>query len=116
MMLETIHYLNYIRPFGVKLQLLHILKGTDLAKDYEKGHCQALTKEVYFDILGACIAQLRPDIVLHRVTGDGPKNLLIAPLWSADKRNVLNHLHHYLKINHIYQGRDYHDSGNINTL
>ena len=116
MMLDTIDYVNVIRPFGVKLQLLHILKGTDLALDYETGKFDALTEDTYFEILGACIARLRPDIVLHRVTGDGPKDLLIAPLWSANKRGVLNHLHHYLKDNQIYQGRDFHESGTINTL
>ena len=116
MILETVDYLNQIRPFGVKLQLLHILKGTDLADDYETGTFEALTEEAYFDMLGACIAHLSPDIVLHRVTGDGPKNLLIAPLWSGNKRKVLNDLHHYLKNQKIYQGRDFHDPGTVNPL
>ncbi len=116
MVLETIDYLNYIRPFGVKLQLLHILNGTDLAADYEAGLFQALSENAYFDLLGACIARLHSDIVLHRVTGDGPKHLLIAPLWSSDKRGVLNRLHHYLKTNNIYQGRDYHDPGTVNIV
>ena len=116
MMLKTIDYVNKIHPFGVKLQLLHILKGTDLATDFEAGAFQALTEDAYLEILGACIAKLRPDIVLHRVTGDGPKDLLVAPLWSTNKRGVLNHLHQYLKDNQIYQGRDFHESGTINTL
>ena len=116
MMLKTIDYVNKTHPFGVKLQLLHILKGTDLAIDFEAGAFQALTEDAYLEILGACIARLRPDIVLHRVTGDGPKDLLIAPLWSTNKRGVLNHLHQHLKDNHIYQGRDFHESGTINTL
>lgn len=116
MMLKTIDYVNFIRPFGVKLQLLHILKGTDLAFDYEAGKFAALTKEAYFSVLGACISRLHPDIVLHRVTGDGPKHLLIAPLWSANKRDVLNTLHHYLKDNHIYQGKDFHDTRTIDFI
>lgn len=116
MVLQTVNYLNQIRPFGVKLQLLHILKGTDLAAEYGAGTFDTLTEEVYFDILGACIAHLSPDIVLHRVTGDGPKNLLIAPLWSGNKRKVLNDLHHYLKNQNIYQGRDFHDPRTIITL
>ena len=116
MVLETINYLNQIRPFGVKLQLLHILKGTDLADEYKAGVFEALTEETYFDMLGTCIAHLSPDIVLHRVTGDGPKNLLIAPLWSGNKRKVLNDLHHYLKNQKIYQGRDFHDPGTVNPL
>ena len=116
MMLETIDYVNSVTPFGVKLQLLHILKGTDLAEDYLSGKFTALTEDEYISILGACIARLCPKTVLHRVTGDGPKSLLIAPLWSANKRGVLNHLHHYLKENQLYQGKDFHDSGTINTL
>ena len=116
MVLETIDYVNTVRPFGVKLQLLHILKGTDLALDYEAGMFEALDEKTYFQLLGACISHLRPDIVLHRVTGDGPKNILIAPLWSGNKRGVLNHMHHYFKENQIYQGKDFHESGTINTL
>ena len=116
MVLQTIDYVNTLKPFGVKLQLLHILKHTDLVKDYEAGKFEALTEEAYFELLGACIARLNPNIVLHRVTGDGPKNLLIAPLWSLDKRGVLNHLHQYLKDHQIYQGRDYYDSGTINII
>jgi radical SAM protein (TIGR01212 family) len=116
MILETIDYLNQIRPFGIKLQLLHILKGTDLATEYTLGSFEALSEETYFDILGACICRLSPDIVIHRITGDGPKNLLIAPLWSANKRGVLNHLHHYFKNHNIYQGKDFYDSGTIDSL
>jgi len=115
-LLETIDHINQVHPFGLKLQLLHILKGTDLAADYEKGHFKALSEAEYFELLGACIARLHPDIVLHRVTGDGPKNLLIAPLWSSDKRGVLNRLHHYLKDHNIYQGRDYHDPGTFDII
>lgn len=116
MMLETVNYLNQTKPFGVKLQLLHILKHTDMAAEYAAGKFEALTEEAYFDILGACIAHLSSDIIVHRVTGDGPKNLLIAPLWSANKRKVLNDLHHYLKNQEIYQGRDFHDPRTVITL
>lgn len=116
MILETIDYLNQVRPFGIKLQLLHILKGTDLATEYASGTFDALTEESYFDILGACICRLRPDIVIHRITGDGPKSLLIAPLWSANKRGVLNHLHHYFKNHNIYQGKDFYESGTIDSI
>ncbi len=116
MVSETIDYVNKIRPFGIKLQLLHILKGTDLAVEFEKGTFDALSKEAYYELLGTCIAGLHPDIVLHRVTGDGPKNLLIAPLWSADKRGVLNGLHQFLKENEIYQGKDFHEPRTIDTL
>lgn len=103
-MYETISYLNQISPFGIKLQLLHILKGTDLATDYLKGHFHALEKEEYLTILTKCIGMLSPEIVIHRLTGDGPRNLLLAPTWSLDKRNVLNSLHARLGEQSITQG------------
>ncbi len=116
MLLDTMQYLNVIRPFGIKLQLLHILKETDLALDYLAHKFDALSEDTYITWLSSCIAALHPDIVLHRVTGDGPKNLLIAPLWSGNKRGVLNHLHQYLKENNIYQGKHYDDTRTINPL
>lgn len=82
---------------GVKFHLLHILKNTRLAEEYAKGNVQALTMEEYAGILKACISCLPADTVVHRITGDGAKKDLIAPLWSADKKKTLNYLHHYLK-------------------
>lgn len=108
MMLETIDYLNKMDIQGIKLQLLHILKGTDLALDYEKQPFWSPTMEEYISLLGTCIARLRPDITIHRLTGDGPKELLIAPLWTSQKRTVLNMLHRYLKEQDIWQGKEYH--------
>lgn len=107
MQYETIRYLNTLHPFGVKLQLLHILKGTDLASYYQDpaNHYKPLTKEHYLYLLTGCMERLSPDIILHRVTGDGPKSLLIAPLWSQNKKDVLNSLHKYMKETHAYQGR-----------
>ena len=64
--------------------------------------------EEYISLLGKCIASLRPDITIHRLTGDGPKELLIAPLWTSQKRTVLNTLHRYLKEQDIWQGKEYH--------
>ena len=90
MMLETIDYLNGMDIQGIKLQLLHILKGTDLARDYEARPFWSPTMEEYIELLGSCVARLRPDITIHRLTGDGPKELLIAPLWTSQKRTVLN--------------------------
>lgn len=81
---------------GVKFHLLHILKNTDLAKEYEKGAFSCLSLEQYADILKKCIAQLPENIVVHRITGDGAKNALIAPQWSADKKRVLNFLTKFL--------------------
>ena len=106
-MLETIHYLNHMDIQGIKYQLLHILKGTDLAKDYEKEPFHSPSMEEYIEMLGKCIAHTNPDITIHRLTGDGPSDLLIAPLWTSQKRTVLNALHKYLKEENIWQGKEY---------
>ena len=103
-LLQTMDYLNRIQPFGIKLQLLHVLKDTDLADDYLAGKFEALTFDAYIDLVISCLTHLSPDIVIHRVTGDGPKNLLIAPTWSMNKRGVLNELHHRMKKQGIRQG------------
>ena len=105
--LETMEYLNRRDIQGIKLQLHHVLKGTDLAQDYLEGKFSVYTMEEYLDILIDCLEHLSPDIVIHRLTGDGPKDLLMAPLWSSKKRTVLNTLHHECKIRHAYQGRLY---------
>lgn len=81
---------------GVKFHLLHVLKGTDLEKDYLAGKFRCLELEEYGQILKDCIAQLPPETVVHRITGDGAKKDLVAPLWSADKKRVLNYLHKIL--------------------
>ncbi len=105
MLYETVDYLNRHQPFGVKLQLLHVLKDTDLATEYSLGRFDVLSMEAYLDLLVDCIERLSPDIVLHRVTGDGPKDMLIAPLWSLNKRNVLNSLHQKMSREHSRQGK-----------
>lgn len=104
-MLATIGHLNRCRVFGVKLQLLHVLRGTDLADLYLSGAFDVLSQEDYLQILTDCIAALSADIVIHRVTGDGPGHLLLAPDWSRDKRRVLNALHHKMKLESIRQGQ-----------
>lgn len=106
--LSTIRYLNTQPIWGIKLQLLHILKGTDLGLFWEKapescGSFPAL--EDYLEILITALEHLRPDIVVHRLTGDAPKPLLLFPLWSADKRRVLNTLHKQMKERGSYQGK-----------
>ncbi|MBE5877353.1 MAG: TIGR01212 family radical SAM protein [Lachnospiraceae bacterium] len=105
MMLESCEYLSSLGIDGIKLQLLHVLKNTDLALHYEKKAFEILSFEEYIDIVISCLEVLSPDIVIHRVTGDGPKELLIAPLWSLNKRNVLNTLHKELKERNTWQGR-----------
>ena len=82
---------------GVKFHLLHVLKGTDLAKDYEAGIFDCLSMEEYGAILKRCVDILPEHVVVHRITGDGAKKDLIAPLWSADKKRVLNYLHKVLE-------------------
>lgn len=93
-MLETVRYLSSLTPVldGIKLQLLHILKGTQLAEEYEAAPFPLFTLEEYCSQVTECLALLPKETVVHRITGDGPKSLLIAPLWSADKKRVLNTL------------------------
>ena len=90
MILATADYIGHSGACSIKLQLLHVLKGTDLATDYEKGLFEVLTLSEYTDILMDIIRNLPDDMIIHRLTGDGPKKLLIAPMWSADKKRVLN--------------------------
>ena len=104
MMLETVKYVGE-RTDGVKLQLLHILKDTDLLDDYNAGKFKALTIEEYIDILCDCIEILPQNVVIHRITGDGDKKLLVAPLWSADKKNVLNSINRIFSQRNITQGK-----------
>ena len=105
--LETMEYLNHKDIQGIKLQLLHVLKGTDLAYDYSAGKFKVYERDEYLDIVTECLEHLRPDIVIHRITGDGPKELLLAPLWAGRKREVLNMLHHRMKEKESYQGKQY---------
>ena len=107
MMLQTISYLNKLPIDGIKLQLLHILKGTDLADYYMSNPFHLPDLEEYLETLGTMISHLRPDIVVHRITGDGPKSLLIAPLWTGNKRHVLNSIQKYFKNSDIWQGKEY---------
>ena len=104
--LESVRYAGE-RSDGIKLQLLHVLKGTDLLKDYERGLFETLTLDEYVDLLCSCIEALPPDVVIHRLTGDGDKKLLVAPLWSADKKRVLNTIKKALNDRNVTQGRNY---------
>ena len=112
--LKAVSYLNSLPIQGVKLQLLHILEGTDLAalyREHPEEICIFSTKEKYFDLLISCIEHLRPNMVIHRITGDAPKALLLAPLWSANKKDVLNSLHKEMKERSAFQGRLYLPAG-----
>lgn len=89
-MLKTVKYVCESGANGIKLQLLHVIDGTDLAKDYEKGLFKTLEFDEYVNLIVKCVKIIPKDIVIHRLTGDGAKKDLIAPLWSADKKRVLN--------------------------
>ena len=104
MMSETSRYLGSVHVDGVKLHLLHVLRGTDLAREYAEGRIQTLELDTYIDILEQCLAVLPPKIVIHRLTGDGAKRDLIAPLWSADKKRVLNAIQKRFEQDGVMQG------------
>lgn len=107
MMLDTVRYVNSTPAAGIKLQLLHILKHTDLADYYQHTGFHILTMNEYVDLVTRCLEVCRPDLVIHRLTGDGPKDLLIAPEWSQAKRQVLNTIQKELKRRNTFQGRLY---------
>lgn len=103
-LLNTIAYINQFAIQGVKLQLLHVLRGTDLARIYEERPFRIYSMEEYADILCLILEHLRSDIVIHRLTGDGPKKLLIEPKWSGNKRVVMNYIHNEIRKREIMQG------------
>lgn len=96
-MLESVKYVCQSQIDGIKLQLLHIIAGTYLAKDYEKGLFKTLEFDEYVELIAKCVAIIPKNIVIHRLTGDGAKKDLIAPLWSADKKRVLNAINKALR-------------------
>lgn len=107
MVYATADHIAHSGAGGVKFHLLHVLRGTDLAADYEAGQFQTLEMEDYFRLLCACIERMPPEMVIHRLTGDGAKRDLIAPLWSADKKRVLNALRRYMDAHDVQQGKCY---------
>lgn len=103
-MLRSVDFAAKCGTDGIKLQLLHVLKNTDLEKEYLEGKFQTLSPEEYIDILCDCIEILPKNTVIHRLTGDGDKKLLIAPLWSADKKRALNGINKAFTERSIIQG------------
>lgn len=89
-MLDTVSYVGKSHVDGIKLQLLHVIRGTDLEKDYLEGKFETLAFESYVELVAECVALLPEKMVIHRMTGDGDKRTLVAPMWSADKKRVLN--------------------------
>lgn len=105
-MVQTARYIGQSGAQGIKLHLLHVLRGTDLAADYAAGKFEVLTLEHYIDLLEQCLCVLPPEVVIHRLTGDGAKRDLIAPLWSADKKRVLNAIHAAFARDDLLQGSE----------
>ncbi len=103
MILDSVKYAGRFSD-GVKLQLLHVLKNTDLYEEYKKGAFETLTLEKYTDIVCRAIELLPENVVIHRITGDGDKRLLVSPLWSANKKKVLNYMNREFEIRKIKQG------------
>ena len=110
MMVETARHIGESGAEGIKFQLLHVLEGTDLAIDYQSGRFQELSLEEYIRVLEQCIEVIPPDVVVHRLTGDGAKRQLIAPLWSADKKHVLNEINRAFDRDQVLQGRRWNPS------
>lgn len=105
-MLETVSYVGKYTD-GIKLQLLHVLKGTDLEKEYKNGSFKTLSMEEYIDILCDAVEILPENVVIHRLTGDGDKKLLVSPMWSADKKRVLNAINKAFNEKNVTQGRNF---------
>lgn len=103
-MLETVDYLGKIPVDGIKLQLLHILKGSQMAAEYEKNPFSLMELEEYLDLILTCVTRLPQSVVIHRLSGDGAKALLIGPAWSANKKLVLNRMMQKFRENGIFQG------------
>ncbi len=106
MMLTSLARVTELPIQGIKLQLLHVLKGTDLATFYEKEPFPLFTMDEYCNFIVDCLERIPETIVVHRITGDGPRQLLLAPLWSTDKKRVLNTIQRILKERDTWQGKD----------
>ncbi len=104
MMAETARYIGESGADGIKFHLLHVLRGTDLAREWEAGRLETMTLPAYIQALEACIRQIPREMVVHRLTGDGAKRDLLAPLWSADKKRVLNAIHRAFLQDDVEQG------------
>ena len=106
-MLKTIDYIAHSGARGIKFHLLHLMKDTPMVKLYDNGELKFLSQEDYIDLICKGIAMLPQDMVVHRLTGDAPRNLLIGPMWSLKKWEILNAIDKALEENDIYQGKDF---------
>lgn len=105
-MINSVEFCVKSKTDGIKIALLHVLKGTKLAEDYEKNKFSCMDMDEYFNILGKAIKIIPENIVIHRLTGDGAKKILIAPLWTAQKKSVHNAMNKYFENINLYQGSD----------
>lgn len=113
-MLETVNHVVRSGVHGIKISLLHVLKGTALADDYLAGKIKCMDMQEYFEVLGKALTSIPSEIVIHRLTGDGDKKILIAPLWTGNKKNVLNSMMKYFEANEIRQGKLFEDRCSFN--
>ncbi len=104
-MLNSVEYVLAAGADGIKISVLHVLSGTDLAKDFENGFFSCLAEDEYFRLVGRALEIIPENIVVHRLTGDGAKKILVAPLWTGNKREVLNSMKKYFDENNILQGK-----------
>lgn len=109
-MINTVKYISKLKIQGVKFHLLHLLEGTPLVKLYERGQLKFLSMEEYIDLICKAITLLPPEMVVHRLTGDAPRNLLIGPMWSLKKWEVLNAIDSKLQKDNLYQGLNFKDN------
>ena len=107
MMMETVDYIVKKDVRGIKFHLLHLMENTAMVKDYEEGRLKFLTQEEYIDLICEGISRIPEDLVVHRLTGDAPRDLLIGPMWSLKKWEVLNDIDKTLEDRGIYQGKTY---------
>ena len=105
MIRRTAEYIGRSGADGIKFQLLHVLQGTDLAREYQSGKFTVLSLAEYISVLEQCVESIPPEMVVHRLTGDGAKRILLAPLWSADKKHVLNAINQAFERDAVRQGR-----------
>ncbi len=103
MMTSSAEYAGRVSD-GIKLQLLHVLKDSDLYAEYLSGSFETMSMQQYFEALARCLSVIPPNVVIHRLTGDGPKKTLVSPMWSADKKRVLGSMNAFFKENNVIQG------------
>ena len=106
-MLKTVDYIAHSGAQGIKFHLLHLMKNTPLVKVYEAGGLEFLSQEDYIDLLCKSVCMLPQDMVIHRLTGDAPRDLLIGPMWSLKKWEILNAIDKAFIDNDIYQGKTF---------